>query len=57
MPAFGHGRTLLALRGSEALAAKALPERAMSALYEPIYPGVYAPWGIDLSAGQRARAA
>ena len=43
--------------GSEALAAKALPERAMRQLYEPIYPGVYAPWGIDLSAGQRARAA
>ena len=38
------------------MAAKALPERAMRALYEPVYPGVYVPWGIDLTAGQRARA-
>ncbi len=43
--------------GSEALAAKALPERAMRALYEPVYPGVYVPGGIDLTAGQRAEAA
>jgi hypothetical protein len=43
--------------GSEALAAKALPERAMRTLYEPVYPGVYVPTGIELTASQRARAA
>jgi hypothetical protein len=43
--------------GSEALAAKALPERAMRAMYEPVYPGVYVPAGIGLTASQRARAA
>ncbi|SOX56258.1 DUF559 domain-containing protein [Mycobacterium ahvazicum] len=42
---------------SEALAAKALPERAMRALYEPVYPGVYAPADIELTAAQRACAA
>jgi hypothetical protein len=42
---------------SEALAAKALPERAMRWLYEPVYPGVYVPFGIELTASQRARAA
>ena len=41
----------------EALAAKMIPERAMRTLYEPIYPGVYAPWGIALTARQRACAA
>jgi hypothetical protein len=43
--------------GSEALAVKAVPERAMRAIYEPVYPGVYAPGGIELSASQRAQAA
>ncbi|MGV0747049.1 hypothetical protein [Mycolicibacter heraklionensis] len=43
--------------GQEALAAKALPERAMRALYEPVYPGVYTPSGITLTARQRAVAA
>ncbi len=43
--------------GAEALAAKALPERAMRSLYEPVYPGVYVPQGIELTACQRARAA
>jgi hypothetical protein len=43
--------------GSEALAAKALPERAMRAIYAPVYPGVYVPSGIELTASQRARAA
>ncbi|MCV7199917.1 DUF559 domain-containing protein [Mycobacterium angelicum] len=43
--------------GSEVLAAKALPERAMRTLYAPIYPGVYGPMGIELTATQRARAA
>lgn len=31
--------------GQEVLAAKALPERAMRSLYDPIYPGVYVPSG------------
>jgi very-short-patch-repair endonuclease len=43
--------------GAEALAAGAIPERAMRALYEPVYPGVYSPAGIELSASQRAQAA
>jgi hypothetical protein len=43
--------------GSEALATKTLPERAMRALYEPVYPGVYVPTGIELTASQRAGAA
>lgn len=43
--------------GQEALAAKVIPERTMRTLYQPVYPGVYAPWGIELSAGQRAKAA
>jgi hypothetical protein len=43
--------------GQEALAARALPERAMRSLYNPIYPGVYVPVGIDVTAGQRAEAA
>lgn len=29
----------------------------MRAIYEPVYPGVYVPYGVDLSASQRARAA
>lgn len=44
-------------RGAEALAAKAIPERAMRVLYEPVYPGVYVPYGIELTARQRAEAA
>lgn len=43
--------------GHEALAAKALPERAMRSLYEPVYPGVYVPGGVDVTAVQRAEAA
>ena len=43
--------------GSEALASKALPERAMRAIYEPVYPGVYIPFGIEPTASQRAHAA
>ena len=43
--------------GSEALAAKALPERAVRAIYEPVYPGVYIPFGIEPTASQRAHAA
>lgn len=43
--------------GVEALASRAISERAMRALYEPVYPGVYRPAGIELSADQRAQAA
>ncbi|MHA7650272.1 hypothetical protein ACX9NE_11210 [Mycobacterium sp. ML4] len=43
--------------GAEALATKAIPERAMRALYRPVYPGVYSPVGIELSARERAQAA
>ncbi|MEB3069640.1 endonuclease domain-containing protein [[Mycobacterium] vasticus] len=43
--------------GTEALADKTIPERAMRTLYEPVYPGVFAPWGVELDASQRARAA
>jgi very-short-patch-repair endonuclease len=43
--------------GAEALAARTLPERAMRSLYEAVYPGVYVPFGIELTASQRARAA
>ncbi|MGH3678020.1 MAG: endonuclease domain-containing protein [Mycobacterium sp.] len=43
--------------GSEALAAKAIPERAMRSLYEAVYPDVYVPSGIELTACQRAKAA
>lgn len=46
-----------AFLAAEALAAKALPERAMRSLYQPVYPGVYVPWGIELTARQRAEAA
>src|ERR1700739_3843700 len=42
--------------GSEAVAAKALPERAMRSLYEAVYPGVYGPGDIELTARQRAEA-
>ena len=37
--------------------AKALPERAMRSLYDPVYPGVFVPAGIELTAAQRAEAA
>ncbi|OBG28569.1 endonuclease domain-containing protein [Mycobacterium sp. 852002-51057_SCH5723018] len=41
----------------EALAAKAMPERAMRSLYEAVYPGVYVPASFELTARLRARAA
>jgi hypothetical protein len=34
-----------------------LPERALRKSYEQLYPGVFAPRGIDVSARQRAEAA
>jgi hypothetical protein len=43
--------------GAEALAARAIPERAMRAICDSVYPGVYAPTGIELTASQRALAA
>lgn len=43
--------------GAEVLAAREIPERAMRALYEPVYPGVYVPWGVEPSAVERAKAA
>jgi hypothetical protein len=42
---------------AEALAARAIPERALRTLYEPVYPGVYVPYGVEPSARQRAIAA
>lgn len=43
--------------GAEALIAELIPERAMRTLYQQVYPGVYAPWGVRLTAHQRAQAA
>src|SRR4051794_5337298 len=43
--------------GTEAVARRPVPERAMRTLYEPLYPGVYVPWGIEPSAVERAKAA
>ncbi|MBY0441574.1 MAG: hypothetical protein K2Q25_05475 [Mycobacteriaceae bacterium] len=43
--------------GAEALAIKALPERAMRSLYDTIYPGVYFPSGLHVTAQERAQAA
>jgi very-short-patch-repair endonuclease len=43
--------------GAEALEQRLLPERVMRTLYQPVYPGVYAPWGLTLTAAQRAEAA
>jgi very-short-patch-repair endonuclease len=43
--------------GSRALAEKAIPERAMRKWYQPVYPDVYVPRGVEPTATQRARAA
>ncbi|BBY26134.1 hypothetical protein [Mycolicibacterium sediminis] len=43
--------------GAEALAARAIPERAMRDLYEPVFPGIYVPWGVSPSPRERAVAA
>jgi hypothetical protein len=45
------------LRGGEALAAGLLTVRELRRFYRQVYPGVYAPRGVQLSALQRARAA
>lgn len=44
-------------RATEALGAGALTVRELRRFYEAVYPGVWAPRGIDLSPVQRARAA
>lgn len=44
-------------RGAEAVESGALSARQLAAFYTAIYPGVYAPRGVELSATQRARAA
>lgn len=43
--------------GSEALATNAIPERALRRLYRAVYPNVYVPVGVELTAAQRARSA
>lgn len=44
-------------RGAEALAAGAVCERELRRFYSSVYPGVYAPRGVQLSAVERGRAA
>jgi hypothetical protein len=44
-------------RGAEALHAGLLSERELRRFYAPVYPGVYAPRGVELSAVERAKAA
>ena len=44
-------------RGAEALDAGAITARELRRFYAPVYPGVYAPRGAELSALQRSRAA
>ena len=43
--------------GAEALAVGAMPERAMRKQYQPLYPGVYIPRGVEPTARVRAEAA
>ena len=45
------------LRAWEAVEAEALSIRELRKFYAPVYPGVHAPRGVDLSAVQRAIAA
>ena len=47
----------LAFPRREAVAAGALSERQLRKFYTAVYPGVYAPRGVELSTAQRARAA
>jgi hypothetical protein len=44
-------------RGAEAVASGALSERQLKNFYSAVYPGVYVPRWVELSAIQRARAA
>ena len=43
--------------GTDALSTGVISERAMRRLYTPLYPGVYVPRGVTVSAQDRARAA
>lgn len=43
--------------GAEALTHRVLPERTMRKNYQPLYPGVFIPRGVEPSAAQRAEAA
>ncbi len=43
--------------GAEALAGRAIPERAMRKQYQPLYPGVFIPRDVEPSARVRAEAA
>jgi hypothetical protein len=43
--------------GAEALSNAALPERALRRSYDQLYPGVFVPRGVEVSARQRAEAA
>jgi hypothetical protein len=43
--------------GAEALSNRVIPERAMRKSYEPLYPGVFIPRGVQPSAAQCAEAA
>jgi hypothetical protein len=43
--------------GAEALAGRAIPERAMRTQYRPLYPGVYIPSDVDPTARVRGEAA
>jgi hypothetical protein len=44
-------------RGAEALEAGAITARQLRQFYAPVYPGVYAPRGVELSAREQSRAA
>ncbi|MET4428090.1 hypothetical protein [Mycolicibacterium sp. 624] len=43
--------------GAEALSSAVIPERAMRKAYVSLYPGVYVPRGVEVTARQRAEAA
>jgi REase_MTES_1575 len=45
------------LRGAEAVGDGEVSMRELRRFYQPVYPGVYVPRGVELSAIQRARAA
>lgn len=45
----------MARPGLGSVGRKGHSERAMRQLYEPVYPGVYAPAGVELTARQRPR--
>ena len=57
MSTFTRDGDALALPRAEATAGGELSVRELRRFYQPVYPGVYAPRGVELSAAQRARAA